>query len=156
MKTPYTDRVQTSLFQLLILSGLLIFSGISSAENNLTNEPQEAPLPYEIAYQNGELMITLPHSDMTVLLDQLREERQLLTQESFKLQQVIDEKQFDKSDLLIMAIVPGGMIFSAIKRHQLKQAESDLTDINARYSDLTQDQLALELSSLETQIASNF
>ncbi len=155
MMMPNSDKIQISLLQLLILSALFIFSSTSSAESTPNSDSLKALNHSEIIFQSGELIIPLPYSDKTTLLEQIRAERQQLTKENGKLQHVIEKKSFNGSDLFILAVVPGGVIYSAIKRHQLKQAEQELKAGLNRYSDLTQAQLDLEFFNLNSQVATH-
>jgi len=157
MMMPNSDKIQISLLQLLILSALLIFSSTSSAESTPNSDSLKALNDNEIIFQSGELIISLPYSGKTTLLEQIRAERQQLTKENSKLQHVIEKKSFSGSDLFILAVLPGGAIYSAIKHHQLKQAEQELEAGISRYSDLTQAQLELELEffNLNNQVATH-
>ena len=154
--TSYSDQIRMSLTQLIILICVILFSGTSSAEIRPDIKFTEATTQRDIIYRNGELAYTLPAITKTALLEQLAMECQSLAKQSIAQQKVIDQKQFNGSDLFVTLVVPGGLLYSAIKKHQLKQAEKQLENINTRLTELTHEQLALEYSTLTVQVAINY
>lgn len=155
MMTPYSDQIRMSLTQLIILICVFLFSGTSSADIRLDTLSTDAGAQRDIIYQDGELAYTLPTMTKTALLEQLALECQSLTKQSVALQKTVDQKQFGKSDLLVTLLLPGGLLYSAIKKHQLEQAEIQLKNTNTRLFELTHEQLVLEYSTLNAQVAMN-
>ena len=155
MMTSNSDHIRISLNQLIILICVFLFSGTSSAETRPDTKFTEATIQRDIIYRDGELAYTLPTITKTALLEQLAMECQSLTKQGIALQKVIDQKQFDRSDLFVISVIPGGLLYSAIKRHQLKQAEKQLENINTRLTEFTHEQLALQYSTLNVQVAIN-
>lgn len=155
MTASYSDQIRISLAQLIILICAFQFSGTSSADIRPDIKFIEATTQRDIIYHDGELAYTLPAITRTALLEQLAMECQSLTKKSIALQKVIDQKQFSGSNLFITLVVPGGLLYSAIIKHQLNQAEKQLENISTRLTELTHEQLVLQYSTLNAQVAMN-
>lgn len=101
----------------------------------------------------GGYFIDLPAANAKQLIVQIRTYRASLTQQEEEITQYIDENQLDVTDTLISVIMPGGLLYAAIRKGNLEEAKSELTRITADMNELSRDLLAMQVMAGELTVA---
>jgi hypothetical protein len=90
-----------------------------------------------------QLVIHLPEIDHETLAEQVRTLRSLLIEHKQKLVQIVADKKLDGGDVIITAILPGGLLYAGYKKARYEQAMSKLARVNADIEAFSSDLLAL-------------
>jgi len=99
------------------------------------------------------LAIQLPEVDREALIEDLRTLRsQLIVRKQMLVLRVEDQK-LDRSDALITAIMPGGLLYAGYKKARHEQTKSELAAVVADIEDLSGDLLAVQSWSTPAVVA---
>ncbi len=82
------------------------------------------------------LIISLPVIDQQALVHEVHTLNQQLTQRQENLSNQIEQNRFTAADALIVAAMPGGLIYAAIKKQRTLQAEKELDRITSQLQTL--------------------
>lgn len=66
-----------------------------------------------------------------------------LTQQEEAITQYLGENRMDTTDALITLVMPGGLIYAAVKKANLEEARTELTEITKTIDELSRDLLAI-------------
>ena len=87
------------------------------------------------------------------LLAQVRSLRSGLREESDALAARVEESRFGAKDALIAAIMPGGLLYAAFRKHSADQARKELESVSVELEELNHDLLALQVTTGEVLVA---
>ena len=93
-----------------------------------------------------QLAIHLPEIDHEALAERVRTLRSQLIQRKQRLVQIVADKKMGGGDVIITAILPGGLLYASYKKVRYEQALSKLARINADIEEFSSDLLALSRS----------
>jgi hypothetical protein len=100
------------------------------------------------------LVLQLPTTPSAAeLLAQVRALRADLRTESEALSTRVEETRFGAKDALIAAIMPGGLLYAAFRKHSGDQARKELETVSAELEELNHDLLALQVTTGEVLVA---
>ncbi|MCW8890606.1 MAG: hypothetical protein OQL20_08115 [Sedimenticola sp.] len=137
MFTHTFDLLANVRFQLIFLLALFAFSTTAMARET-DGEKNNWQNSRTLQSDSSGLLYSLP----TISQDQLRREvsqlnRQLQQRQS-DLNEVIMNNRFSAADAVIIAALPGGLIYAAIKKQRIVTAEKELVGIQSQIDSLTQ------------------
>jgi hypothetical protein len=93
-----------------------------------------------------QLVIHLPEIDHVALAEQVRTLRSQLIEHRQKLVQIVADKKLDGGDVIITAIMPGGLLYAGYKTARYEHAKNKLARVNAGIEEFSSDLLALSRS----------
>ena len=88
--------------------------------------------------------VALPAVDTDRLIERISAQRASLTQREQEIREYLEDHQLGAKDLLITVIMPGGLIYAAVRKGNLQQAQAELDQINAAMDDLSRDMVAMQ------------
>lgn len=97
--------------------------------------------------------IALPAVDSRQLIELVKTYRAYLTDREQEVRQYLEDNQLDGKDMLITVIMPGGLLYAAIKKGNLEQAEAELAEIAADRLELSRDLLAMQAEAGQLTVA---
>jgi hypothetical protein len=97
--------------------------------------------------------IALPAVDSDQLIERIRTHRASLTHREHELRQYLDAHQLDSKDVLITIIMPGGLLYAAVKKGNLDQAEAELDQITADMDEFSRDLVAMQAMAGDLTVA---
>ena len=97
-----------------------------------------------VMVNSDNLYIDLPSVDYNQLLKKIKSTRDYLTGQKQKYSKYLDKNQLNANDAVITAVLPGGLLYAAIRKSNLNQAESNLVEIKALITDLSSDLMIVE------------
>jgi len=101
-----------------------------------------------------DLFVTqLPVIDRAALIEQVRTLRSQLVQRKQALVQSVADKKLDRSDAIITAIMPGGLLYAGYKKASYEQAKNDLARVSADIEEFSSDLLAMQSKSAPVVVA---
>lgn len=86
------------------------------------------------------LAYTLPDYSANELQDEIRVHQTQLQTRKQKLEQQIRKGEFSKTDVVIISVVPGGLLYAALKKYQNMSAQKVLTGIKRELAALSEGQ----------------
>ena len=92
----------------------------------------------------GGFYTALPAVNNKQLVGLLRNYQEALTQREQEITRYLDENRLDTADVLITVIVPGGLIYAAVRKANLEEARAELTEITNDMDELSRDLLAMQ------------
>ena len=88
--------------------------------------------------------VALPAVDTDRLIERISAQRASLTQREQEIREYLEDHQLGAKDLLITVIMPGGLIYAAVRKGNLQQAQAELDQINAAMDELSRDMVAMQ------------
>ena len=88
--------------------------------------------------------VALPAVDSTALIERISAHRALLAQRQQEIRRYLEDHQLDARDMLITAIMPGGLFYAAARKGNLEQAETELAELTAVLDELSRDLVAMQ------------
>jgi hypothetical protein len=83
----------------------------------------------------------------------IRAYRTFLTRREAEIAKYLDENQLDAKDTLITIIMPGGLLYAAIRTGNLEQAKAELAEVTEDMEELSSDLLAMQAVAGELTVA---
>ena len=65
----------------------------------------------------------------------------------------LEENRLDTADMLIAIILPGGLLYAAVRKGNLEQAKVELAEMTADRDELSRDLLAMQAVAGELTVA---
>jgi hypothetical protein len=90
------------------------------------------------------LYIDLPSVDYNHLIEDIRRSQAYSMRQEQQIIKYLDENQLDTKDALLAAIMPGGLLYAAVRKSNLEQAKSKLAEITEVVDELSYDLLAMQ------------
>ncbi|MGD2113391.1 MAG: hypothetical protein PVI50_08400 [Gammaproteobacteria bacterium] len=97
--------------------------------------------------------IDLPVMDRATLLETLESLRSRLILRKQELTRRVTDSRLDSGELLLTAILPGGLIYAGYRKARHEQAKDDLACISADIRELSSDLLAMESTTAAVVVA---
>ena len=97
-----------------------------------------------IANTHGSFAIQLPGVDREELVDLVTTLRSRLILRKQELVQTVEDSQFEGSDTILAAILPGGLLYAGFQKVRHEQAMEELDQVNAEIEKYTSDILAMQ------------
>lgn len=101
----------------------------------------------------GGFYTALPAVNNKQLVGLLRNYQEALTQREQEITRYLDENRLDTADVLITVIMPGGLIYAAVRKANLEEARAELTEITDDMDELSRDLLAMQAGAGELTLA---
>jgi hypothetical protein len=95
----------------------------------------------------------LPTTDYNQLTGQIRTHLASLSVREEEVKKYLDEHQLGTKDVLITVIMPGGLIYAAIRKSDLEMAKVELARISADMDEFSGDLLAMQIEANELIVA---
>jgi hypothetical protein len=111
----------------------------------------EQPLPAVAA--PSPFILQLPIVDRKALAEQISVLRSQLIERKQALIQIITDNELDSSDVLIMTIMPGGLIYAGYKKATCEQAKNELASVSDDIEEFSGDLLAMQTGATSAVIA---
>jgi len=102
---------------------------------------------------NGGFYTALPAVNNNQLIDLLRLYRAALEQREEEVSRYLEENRLDTKDMLITVIMPGGLVYAAVRKANLEEARDELTEITEDMDELSRDLLAMQVEVGELTLA---
>ena len=97
--------------------------------------------------------IDLPAVNYRQLIGLIRTYRTYLTDRKKEIARYLEEHRLDGKDVLITAILPGGLLYAAVRKGQLEQAKAELSEVSEDIAELSRDLLAMQAVAGELTVA---
>lgn len=111
---------------------------------------ERAPVPVVAARLLG---FQLPEVNRTALVEKVEMLRAQLIERKELLTRSLEDKKLDSGDLLISAIMPGGLLYAGYKELQYERAKDELARLNAQIDEFGNDLLAVQDLSVPAAVA---
>ena len=95
----------------------------------------------------------LPEVDHKALVEKVEVLRNQLIQRKEVLTRNLEDKKLDSGDVLITAIIPGGLLYAGYRELRYEQAKDELRRLNAEIDEFADDLLAMQAMSAPTDVA---
>jgi hypothetical protein len=105
------------------------------------------------AAKDGGFYIDLPAVNSNQLIGLIRAYRASLTQREQEITRYLEENRLDAKDLLISVILPGGLLYAAVRKGYLEQAKVELAEMTEDLDELSRDLLAMQAVAGELTVA---
>lgn len=113
-----------------------------------TQIPTFAPVANDAGFY-----VALPAVDTDQLIARISAHRASLTHREQEVRQYLDDHQLGAKDVLITVIMPGGLLYAAVRKGNLQQAQADLDQITAATDELSRDLLAMQAVAGDLTVA---
>lgn len=107
-----------------------------------TAEPQRHDGAYTVNAE-GLYLDHLP-VDYNHLIKEIKITHAYNTQREQQISKYLDDKQMDSKDAVIAAIMPGGLLYAAVRKNNLEQAKTRLAEVTEVLNELSYDLLAIQ------------
>jgi hypothetical protein len=87
----------------------------------------------------GGFTVTVPVIDNDALVDEIVAQKIELTQDEKLLSLEMEQKRFKRKDTVLAALLPGGMLYAAIKKNAHSQVVQDHERVSSRLKEITTD-----------------
>ena len=111
---------------------------------------EQAPAP---AFATRLLGFQLPHIDRKALVEKVETLRSRLIESKQALTRSLEDKKLDSGDVLITALIPGGLLYAGYRELRYEQAKDELGRLNAEIDEFADDLLAMQAMSASTAVA---
>lgn len=101
----------------------------------------------------GGFYVGLPATNYTQLTGQIRTHLASLSIREEEVKKYLDEHQLGTKDVLITVIMPGGLIYAAIRKSDLELAKVELAEITEAMDEFSDDLLAMQIEARELTLA---
>jgi hypothetical protein len=139
---------------------LAAFISILTASLPALAETAAAPVPagtheptWATTANDGGFYVDLPAVSPDKLMTLIRAYRTFLTRREAEIAKYLDENQLDAKDTLITIIMPGGLLYAAIRTGNLEQAKAELAEVTEDMEELSSDLLAMQAVAGELTVA---
>lgn len=139
---------------------LAAFISLMTASVAALAEPAAAPVTAGTQAPNwatganaGGFYIDLPAVTPDQLIERIRACRASLTHREEEIARYLDEHRLNAKDTLITVIVPGGLIYAAIRTGDLEQAKTELAEVSEDREALARDLLAMQAIAGDLTVA---
>ena len=105
------------------------------------------------AANEGGFYTALPAVNNKQLIGLLRIYQSALTQREEEITRYLDDNQLDTADVLITVILPGGLIYAAVRKANIEEAKAELAEISEDMDELSRDLLAMQAEAGELTLA---
>ena len=105
------------------------------------------------AANEGGFYVGLPATDFKQLTGQIRSHLASLSVREEQVKKYLDEHQLGTKDVLITVIMPGGLIYAAIRKSDLELARVELAEITEAMDEFSGDLLAMQIEAQELTVA---
>jgi hypothetical protein len=105
------------------------------------------------AANDGNFYIDLPAVNSNQLIALIRDYRASLTQREQEITRYLEENRLDTKDILITVILPGGLLYAAVRKGKLEQAKVELAEMSEDLDELSRDLLAMQAVAGELTVA---
>jgi pyruvate/oxaloacetate carboxyltransferase len=122
----------------------------SSAFMLKATHAEQALVP--VNYPN-KFIIQLPEVNRETLIERVEMLRGQLIQRRQALEQTVADKKLDGSDVIITALMPGGLLYAGYKKVRYQQAVDELAHVNADIKEFSSDLLAMQSSYTPVVVA---
>ncbi|MCW8903333.1 hypothetical protein [Sedimenticola sp.] len=119
---------------LLCLLSPVIQAATAQTDNNHASWTENRSLE---AADTG-LIYSLPVVNQKQLASEIDTLNQQLKQRQENLSQVIEKNHFTATDALIIAALPGGILYAAVKKQRVLQAEEELDKVTSQLASLAE------------------
>lgn len=102
---------------------------------------------------DGGFYIDLPSVDYNRVIEQIRTYQASLSHREEEITVYLDESRLSAKDVLITAIMPGGLLYAAVRKGSLEQAKAELAEIVDDMDELSHDLLAMQAAAGELTVA---
>jgi hypothetical protein len=113
-----------------------------------SQSPNRAPTA-----KDGGFYIDLPAVNSNQLIGLIRAYRASLTHREQEITQYLEENRLDAKDVLIAVILPGGLLYAAVRKGDLEQAKVELAEMTEDIDELSRDLLAMQAVAGELTLA---
>lgn len=96
---------------------------------------------------------SLPQVDRENLAQRMQQSQGWLAQQQSRLSARVEKLRFGKLDTLITLVMPGGLLYAAIKKGSHRQEQQRLEQVTQDLSQLNADLLALSTQAAEHKVA---
>ncbi len=100
-----------------------------------------------------QFVIQLPVVGHEALIEQVGKVRSQLIQRKQELVQSVADKKLDRSDAIITAIIPGGLLYAGYKKARYEQTKNELARVSADIEEFSGDLLALQSTPAQLVVA---
>jgi hypothetical protein len=128
MITNFIDIITSIRFQLTLSLLLFSFSAVTVARP-LDTQADEWTHSRTLESDSSGLIYTLPEINPHALQSEVNTLSQQLQQRQEDLSAFIQENQFSATDAVIVAALPGGLIYAAVKKQRSVHAEKELNGV---------------------------
>jgi len=102
---------------------------------------------------DGGFYIDLPSVDYNRVIEQIRTYQASLTHREEVITVYLDENRLSTKDVLITAIMHGGLLYAAVRQGNLGQAKDELAEIADDMDELSRDLLVMQAAAGELTVA---
>ena len=102
---------------------------------------------------DGGFYIDLPAVNSSQVIGLIRAYRASLTHREQAISRYLEENRLDVKDMLIAAILPGGLLYAAVRKGNLEQAKVELAEMSEDLDELSRDLLAMQAVAGELTVA---
>jgi hypothetical protein len=102
---------------------------------------------------DGGFYTALPAVNSNQLITLLRNYQTALVQRGKEITRYLDENQLDVTDALITVIMPGGLVYAAVRKANIEEARDELTEITESMDELARDLLVMQAEAGELTLA---
>jgi len=106
-----------------------------------------------ISVNDAGFYIDLPAVSLERLIKQVRAYRAALAQREEQLAQYVDEHGLDVKDTVLTVILPGGLLYAAIRTENLRQAKAELAEVGDDMEALARDLLVMQAAAGDLTVA---
>jgi hypothetical protein len=92
----------------------------------------------------GGFYTPLPMVNRTQLIALLRNYQEALAEREEEISRYLGESRMDAKDVLITVIMPGGLVYAAIRKANIEEAREQLSEITDDMTELSQDLLVMQ------------
>jgi hypothetical protein len=105
------------------------------------------------AAAHGNFYIDLPTVNANQLIGLIRDYRASLTQREQEMMRYLEENRLDTKDVLISIILPGGLLYAAVRKGKREQTKAELAEMSEDLDELSRDLLAMQAVAGELTVA---
>lgn len=105
------------------------------------------------AANDGGFYTDLPAVNSNRLIGLIRAYRASLTQREQEITRYLEENRLDAKDILITVIMPGGLLYAAVRKGNLEQVKVELAEMTEDIDELSRDLLAMQAVAGELTVA---
>ncbi len=139
---------------------LAAFISILSLPVPALAEPPAAPTAADTQIRNfapavndAGFYVALPSVDTDQLIERIRAHRASLGHREQAIRDYLEDHQLDGKDMLITVIMPGGLLYAAVRKGNLEQAQAELDQITAVMDELSRDLVAMQAVAGDLTVA---
>lgn len=129
---PYRNRLARTWIALL----LCLVASMAQATSQTTDEHTTWTANRSLEATDNGLIYSLPIVNQQQLASEIRVLHRQLKQRREVLSNMIEENSFTAADALIVAALPGGFLYAAVKKQRTQQAERELDSVTSQLDGL--------------------